>query len=138
MVRVPCPRMLPLPDTIERGRAPYVYTYRKLRRTGDVALYEQTGGEASGPSYEVFVVQKRRESVLGGRTIAAHEAMPSAEQWGRWGWTLRTLADAEAKFAALVTERANTPDPGVGGSFDPPIGSKKIQLPESIDEGSGT
>lgn len=78
------------------------FDYWQLKRTGDVALYEQSKPELSEPRYEVVIVQRHETYVLGGREIPAAETMPSASAWGRFGWTYRNRDDAQKRFDKLT------------------------------------
>lgn len=73
------------------------WSYRQLKRTGNVALYEQGGGCA----YEVIRIKQNPERTIKGNVIPPHEAGPGDSEWGRNGWTLATIQRAEEKFAEI-------------------------------------
>lgn len=72
--------------------------YRQLKRVGNVAIYEQGGGAA----YEVVRIRVAPERTFKGRTFPAGEYLPCDSEWGRYGFTLHTLAEAHAKMAILT------------------------------------
>ena len=59
--------------------------------------------------YEVFKVMVRTaRSITNSDTgkvsdVEAHEAKPSPEDWGKFGWTLRTLDRAQEKFEECLS-----------------------------------
>jgi hypothetical protein len=74
------------------------YHYVQLARVGDVALYCQGGGAA----YEVVVIRRHSGFVLAGKQVEPAEYLPCNEEWGRYGWTLHTKSEAEAKMATVL------------------------------------
>lgn len=94
----PKPRYKPL-KTAFRSKG---FDYRQLRRTGDVALYEQTKSGLSSTWFEVVVVQRHEAYEIGGSKIDAAETMPSASKWGTCGFTYRDMKEAEKRFDELA------------------------------------
>lgn len=92
------------------------YDFKQLDRVGMVALFEKTHKDVPGRSfYEVVVVQAHSERVIAGNTIAAAEAMPGAEQFGRLGWSYSVVDGALVRFeeqlkkqGAVASERPMT------------------------------
>lgn len=81
------------------------YDYALLDRSGDVALFSQAlAGRVI--AYEVVVVQYHKATVIMGKPVPEREGVPSAEQWGSAGWTLRTPEEAKTKMQTVLAERA--------------------------------
>jgi hypothetical protein len=92
--------MIPLPERFRRGGC----NWRLLKRTGDVALLEQSKPNWSRPAYAVVLVQKHKAKTWpDGRVIEAREAMPPDEAWGDAGWTYSDLPSAGVKFEACLS-----------------------------------
>jgi len=71
-----------------------------------VALFSKQKRGHKLTSYEVVIVQKRPERTFpNGRVSTAHEAMPSDEAWGTYGWTPYDLAAAHRRFDKEVRAR---------------------------------
>ncbi len=91
--------MTPLPlEFNDRG-----FAFHSLGRDGLVAMYRKTriGGQAT--TFEVVLTrQAKAHTWPNGTTTPAHETMPSAEQWGVYGWTYTTREAAGARFGKLV------------------------------------
>lgn len=95
--------MKTLPETFRSDH----YDFTLLQRTGDIAMFTKTKENLDRNLYEVVRVQKRKEVTMFGNVVEAHEAMPSPEQWGAYGWSYSNPEDARAKFNALVTTGKN-------------------------------
>jgi hypothetical protein len=64
------------------------FHFQMVARCGDVALFAKTAVHHTIPGFEVVLVRKRETVIFpNGRTTPEHEAMPSPEQWGTYGWT---------------------------------------------------
>jgi hypothetical protein len=91
------------------------YEYRLVKRSDEVAMYEQWADERLH-AYEVFRVQVNDARVIAGRAVSAGESSPGDEQWGKKGWTCLTRESAEQRYEAaqaLVDEAAEAADEGV-------------------------
>src|SRR5215510_9981359 len=96
--------VLPLTFT-ERG-----FTYQKIERQGDVAIYGQTN-HAGIVRYEVVRIRIQREHTWpNGTTTPEKEASPGSNSWGTLGWTFIERSLAEAKLRALQGQPAEPPD----------------------------
>ena len=75
------------------------FSFKILRRDGDVALLRKTKPGFSFETFEVVVLQHHKERIIAGKSIERGEAMPSCEQWGSKGWTFsdKTSATADAQ-----------------------------------------
>ena len=82
------------------------FTYNQLQRVGDVAILAQSKPDLSRVWFEVVIVQRHDGHVIHGQNVPPAEYMPSAETWGRFGFTFRDNHSAQAKFDALVAARA--------------------------------
>lgn len=97
--------MIPLPKEFEGTRDQKGYLFKQIDRIGRVVLLKKWNpNHKSGQEfYEVVVVQtvplKRWPD---GRVTEAHEAMPSPEQWGVYGWSPATLEAARERFNSLT------------------------------------
>lgn len=73
------------------------FTYTQLQRTDTMALYEQRHKASMDVYYEVIVIQRYGETHYpNGQTVPPRESYPPPSSWGRWGWTFRQRAEAEA------------------------------------------
>jgi hypothetical protein len=92
-----------LPVTFSRGG----FDFEQLQRSGNVALFGKQRG--AHRSFEVMMLERRTCRVVYGKICPAHEVLPPSSRWGQKGWTLMTLARAEAKFAEVVQMRRERP-----------------------------
>ena len=99
--------MNPLPMTFRDGG----FLFRQLERSGHVAVFEKHKGHLN-ISFEVVRVRQVPETMMFGRIVQAHEAMPSSEHWGLYGWTYRDKAAAFRKFQELTQECPPLSTPG--------------------------
>ncbi len=90
--------MKTLPTTFKHDK----FLFRQIDRQGDIALFEKTKGPGRALSYEVVIVQKRKEWAINGKIVPAHEAMPGPESWGIYGWTYTTRSDAYGRMTRLL------------------------------------
>ena len=98
--------MIPIADKFRRGGC----NWRLLKRTGDVALLEQSKPNWSKPAYAVVIVQRHKAKTWpDGRVIEAREAMPPDEAWGEAGWIYSNLPPAEVKFETLIRSLQDAP-----------------------------
>jgi hypothetical protein len=72
-------------------------------RTGRVAIYRQQppGGNPDHDGYEVILPQVRNTNHKG-EPVEPYEAFPSAESWGKKGWTFPNLDKAVQKLLQLT------------------------------------
>lgn len=91
--------MNPLPTTFRDGG----FEFRQLERVGRVAVFEKRKGGLD-VSFKVVRIRQVPETTMFGRTVPAHEAMPSSEQWGLYGWTCRDKGAAFRKSQELAQE----------------------------------
>jgi hypothetical protein len=75
-------------------------TFTQVKRVGDIAIYKQTKARRS-PAFEVVTIRRREASVAFGKEFPATEYYPHNEDWGTYGFTYRTLDEAERKFEEL-------------------------------------
>lgn len=101
-IAVPSPTPKPAYKPLKTSFRSKGFDYLQLRRTGDVALFEQSKPELSEPRYEVVIVQRHEAYKLENKMIEAAETMPSTSSWGRYGWTYRDPKEAEKRFDELV------------------------------------
>ena len=90
--------MKPLIETFTRKGL----TYRQIRREDDVAVFEVTSTDWKHPMFEVIHVRKRSDRKIEGRLVEAHEAFPSDEEWGRYGYTALNLDHANHVFERVL------------------------------------
>jgi hypothetical protein len=99
--------MTPLPSLIRKGG----FELTMIKRVGQVAIYRQhlPGGNPEHDAYEVILPQVRNTNHEG-EPVEPYEAYPSAESWGKKGWTFTGLAKAVQKFKQLAQKasRAGT------------------------------
>lgn len=91
------------------------FTYRQIRRQGNVAIYSQhLKGRSGKPlAYEVVVIKQHGEYTLGGVVIPAGESYPGNELFGKLGWSYSSLMKdsyqiAVDKFSQVVQSEFNS------------------------------
>jgi len=99
--------MTPLLSLIRKGG----FELTLVLRTGRVAIYRQRrpGGDPDHDAYEVILPQVRNTNHKG-ESVEPYEAFPSAESWGKKGWTFTSLPKAVQKLLQLTRKasRAGT------------------------------
>ena len=83
------------------------FTFSRLKRVGNVAIYRQTKGKQT-PAFEVVIIRTREASVAFGKEFPATEYYPRNEEWGTYGFTYRTLEEAGRKLMQLTREAKAT------------------------------
>ena len=84
------------------------FRFRQLIREGDIAIFHKvhlpsvSHPKAKDAGFEVVVIQKNAEYVMGGAPIEAKESLPGNEKWGSRGWTYKDLYSAEIRFQKLL------------------------------------
>jgi hypothetical protein len=88
------------------------YNFRQIERGGDVAVFAKSKSPVGAVSFEVVRIRRVPEMEMFGRVIAAHEALPSAEHWGLYGFTyadkvraLRKLRELAQQYPPLSTQK---------------------------------
>jgi hypothetical protein len=91
--------MTPLPAVIRKAG----FKLTLIRRVGRVAIYRQhlPGGNPDHDAYEVILPQVR-DTNHKGQPVEPYEGYPSAESWGKKGWTFTGLAKAIEKLTGLA------------------------------------
>lgn len=90
--------MKPLPTTFAKNG----FTYEQVERRGQLAIYHQRLRPGVGDmAYEVIRIKRVKEHVMFKKTVEAHEAGPSNEDFGSYGWSYPTLEAARAKLKVL-------------------------------------
>jgi hypothetical protein len=93
------------------------YWYDQLERTATSAIYSQFDSEDKLVAYEVVRIRVAPPEQVMGKSYPLREVYPGTNQWGSYGWTCRSLAEARAKAkwideeTAKVLERAKTGTP---------------------------
>lgn len=84
------------------------WTFTQVRREGMVAIYtkRKPNWAPDCQDYEVIIVRNRRERLIDGRTIEAHEGYPSDEEWGTYGWSYTNLESAKRRMSELCEKAA--------------------------------
>jgi hypothetical protein len=83
------------------------FDFTLIKRNGDVALLSKCKPGHRLTHYEVVIVQHRKAVTFpNGKTTPAHEAMPSAEDWGTLGWSPYDLKAAHARFDSTAEAMA--------------------------------
>lgn len=93
-------------EPLKKEFTKWQFTFREIKREGDVAIYEQTKtstGEFC--SYEVIKINKHDGYEIAGNKIEPAEMYPSNELWGTYGFTLPTIKKAEEKFQELKKKK---------------------------------
>ena len=83
------------------------FDLRQVQRVDQVALYEKTKNNYTG--WEVILIRNRPGRHLpNGKYIPASECYPTSAEWGTWGWTPISLAQAKERFNKLVQRHAKS------------------------------
>ena len=92
--------MKPLPVEFDRKG----WHFKQLKREGMIAIYLRTkpGEHTLIESYEVIEIITEPDKFRFGKSIPVHERYPGDEEWGKYGWTYRSLSGAQSKFKRLV------------------------------------
>jgi len=80
------------------------FTLTQVKRSGDIAIYRQTKAGLP-PAFEVVTIRRREASVAFGKEFPAAEYYPRNEDWGNYGFSYRTLEEAERKFKQLAKKQ---------------------------------
>jgi len=84
------------------------FTYTKIKREGDKAIYKQSHNGGQNYRYEVVVIGRHNGYKLGESYIEPSEVYPGSSLWGIKGWTCSTLEDAERRYKSLSDTNINT------------------------------
>lgn len=75
------------------------FTFRQVRRKGMLAIYEQH--KHGRIAWEVIRIQSHDGRTFGEKWYPASEFYPSANTWGRLGWTCKSSEEAHQRFESL-------------------------------------
>lgn len=78
------------------------FTHQVIRREGMVALVRRQHKDVSDPHWEVVKIRVSPAKFVHGVPLPECEVYPSAEEWGKRGWTYKSLETAKAKFEELT------------------------------------
>lgn len=73
------------------------FDFNLLKRSGQIALLKKTS-DAKIESFEVVVIQQRKQVTMFNRVVEAHEAMPPSESWGTYAWSYNDEDRANLKY----------------------------------------
>src|SRR5262245_17801879 len=59
--------------------------FQLVKRVGDVAMF--CAESETHLEFEVVIVRRQKARIFRGRSFPAAEVVPSASQWGKYGWT---------------------------------------------------
>jgi hypothetical protein len=76
------------------------FDFNLLKRHGQIALLKKTSDQGID-SFEVVVIQQRKQTTMFNRVVDAHEAMPPSESWGTYGWSYNDEDRANRKYREL-------------------------------------
>jgi hypothetical protein len=82
------------------------FTLTQLKRSENLAIFKQAKPQQS-PAFELVVIRRRKASIAFGREFPATEYYPRAEDFGTFGFTYRSLEEAEWKFEELLCHAKN-------------------------------
>lgn len=77
----------------------------QVRRLGQYAIYRRerlTTGVTHYEAIKILVETKTRKLPSGALRNAGSERYPSSNEWGKYGWTCKTIEEAEAKLRELT------------------------------------
>lgn len=109
--------MIPLPVIMAKGG----FELRMVRRQGRAAIYRQhlPGGNPDHDVYEIIMPESRNTNYKG-EPVEPYEAYPSAESWGKKGWTFASLATAVQKLTQLARKASCAGTVGRRNRLDKP------------------
>jgi len=82
------------------------YEHQIVWRDADYAITEVRDEDTKKVfCLEVFEIQKHEEKTIGDRTIEARESTPSNEDWGKKGFTVYKMVDAQLKVGILRSNK---------------------------------
>lgn len=85
------------------------YTHEIIWRDSDYAITRLTDQDSGKfVCYEAFRIRKKKDTKIGNRFIPASEMTPSNEEWGLYGYTTRTEAQAKQKINLLKNKQHGT------------------------------
>lgn len=98
--------MKPIPTEFPGRADQRGYLFKVIKRQGNVALLEKhnPAHKPGSKFYEVVIIRAEPiRTFADGRTIEAHERLPSPEEWGSHAWSLASLEDSLEKFRSQLT-----------------------------------
>ena len=78
------------------------FRHTAVVRVGGWAIYERQRPDVSKPHWEVVKPRTCPQREAFGQVFEAQEVYPPSEEWGKYGFTYTTLADAQAKLKELT------------------------------------
>lgn len=90
---------------LEKNFTKLGFTFTQLKRNKNLAVYLKTKGKIK--NYEVITILSHKDYFVNNVLIPAAETFPSSEQWGIYGFSYQTEAEAMKKFLALCAKRDN-------------------------------
>ena len=88
----------PIPSTFTKKG----FTYRQVKRQGDIAIFEQTRKDSTLLNFEVVKIGRHNGYTMGGSYIEPSETYPGSSLWGIMGWTCTDLDTANNRFDNLL------------------------------------
>ena len=88
----------PIPSTFTKKG----FTYRQVKRQGDIAIFEQTRKDSTLQNFEVVKIGRHNGYTMGGSYIEPSETYPGSSLWGIMGWTCTDLDTANNRFDNLL------------------------------------
>lgn len=86
------------------------FRYTQVERHGPLAIYCQEHKQGHVTRYEVVRIRVAPEHQWpNGDVTPEREVYPGTTQWGSWGWTTYTLAQAQMLLAELAARRTAPP-----------------------------
>lgn len=74
------------------------FDYHQIYRDGLWCIYRQTKPGTDIERFEVIKLHQDKQSERFGAIIPAHERYPSAQEWGKRGWTCLTMEAAKVRL----------------------------------------
>lgn len=78
------------------------YDYSMVNRSDIAAIFQQSDA-GKVIAFEVIKVRISKACHTFGKDYPEREIYPGDNEWGLYGWTYKTLADAQARFNQLNT-----------------------------------
>src|SRR5262249_28611736 len=88
------------------------FDHKLVERQGDTCLVHRTSVAYGHSHFEVVQLRKRNGwQFADGRVVEAAEFCPSSNEWGKLGFTYRTLDEARKRFEKLAPTAAMAKQP---------------------------
>ena len=93
----------PLPKKFDGRASQKEFSFKLIKREGDIAIYEKHDKEINHSYWETIIVQRHDGRMMpGNAVIPPAEFYPSDNMWGTYGWCCASLEAAEVHYQRLL------------------------------------